>query len=203
MVAQIHVLRNLMTNALLTVNAMVDGKLPPDRRNLHELAQTLDDVSDLVANVSKYDLAYAGDRRVIDVCDMVRSVVNDLALVSSATDVGLTAVEVNSDDIGCRALRGNWRNLHESFEGALRALLGILPPGATIAAAPRSAATITLTVSIPDQEPQSLATYLAAIAPPLERHRGQAHHGAKPGEYCLHLPGTSLCSGATECAPAR
>jgi hypothetical protein len=76
---------------------------------LHELAQTLDDVSDLVANVPKYDLAYGvADGRIIDVCEMVRSIVDDLALVSSATDVGLTAIEVNSDDIGCRALRGNW-----------------------------------------------------------------------------------------------
>ena len=38
MVTQIHVLRNLITNVLLTVNAMVDGNYPRRPEEFHGLA---------------------------------------------------------------------------------------------------------------------------------------------------------------------
>jgi hypothetical protein len=197
MVTQIHTLRNLMTTARLTTGAMLDGLLPLDAKNLRELAETLDNANGLLAKLPKYVFDPAAtDDAIVDVDEMLRSVADEVALVSAATDVAVIVVVPAPADSGCRVMRGNRRAVYAAFEGALRALLTMLPAGSAVTVVPRSAAIITLTVTLPGGEPASLAAHVAEMAAHLEPHRGKIHPGHMPGEYCLHLPGEHLCSGA-------
>lgn len=193
MVAQVHALKNKMTTALLTAGAMLDGTVPSDKKNLRELVQALDEANRLLAAVPKYDLEpETKTESVIDVPDMIRTVAGDLALVSSATGVGLT-VAADLPESGCQALYGNRRSIYEALESALHALMVMLPTGSVIDLAPRSPAVLALTVSFANGRPENLTEHLAKIAPHLEPHSGTAHRDDASGAYCLHLPGTSFC----------
>jgi len=191
---QVHSLRNRMTTALLTAGAMVDGLLPADAKNLRDLAQTLDDLNGILATVPKYDLEPDSAASIIDVHEMIRAVCDDLALIASATSISVNILD-DPAAAGCRVLRGNRRHVGESFEGALRVLLTVLPAGAAVDIAPRSAGIVILTVTTPEHEPKNLTALLTGMAAQLERHRGMVHRGAEPGRYCLHLPGKQLCDG--------
>jgi hypothetical protein len=191
---QIHELRNRLTTAVLTATAMLDGKLPPDKANLQWLVHALEDVKSIVAAVSKYDWirTSTGDQ-VVDIHDLIGSVVDELALVSSAADVRLIPVEPQPEILGCRMLRGRSNAMHGAVEGALHALVGALPPKASIEITPRSAQIVILTATVPG-DAEAASAHLAAIAPHLERHGGRAYLGGAPGEYCLHVPGKPVCS---------
>src|SRR5450755_3714203 len=90
MTTQIHELRNRLTTAVLTATAMLDGKMPPDKSNLQGLVRALEDVKSIIATVSKYDWDQTpADDQVVDVEELVRSVADELAMISSAGDVHL------------------------------------------------------------------------------------------------------------------
>jgi hypothetical protein len=193
MTTQIHELRNRLTTAVLTATAMLDGKLPTDKSNLQGLVRALEDVKSIVATVSKYDWDQtpAGDQ-VVDVEDLVRSVVDELAVVSSAGDVRLVVIGSDPRMKSCGVLRGHALDLHEAVEGAVHALVSALPPRSSIRVAAGPGAVVRLTTTIP-VDWQLAAAHLSAIAPALESRGGRVHLGAQPGEYCLHLPGRPIC----------
>lgn len=155
-----------MTTALLTARAMLDGTVPTDRKNLRELAQALSEANALLATVPKYDLEPGDDPDgVVDVAAMIRTVADDLSLVSSATGVRLT---VAADPAGtCRALRGDRQRIYAALEDALHALMVSLPAGSAITVGPRAADILELSVTFADGRPDRLE--------------------------CLSLPGTCLC----------
>jgi signal transduction histidine kinase len=198
MTTHIHELRNRLTTAVLTATAMLDGKLPPDRTNLQGLVHALEDVKTIVATVSKYDWSKtpSGDQ-IVDVQDVIRSVVDELALVSSAADVRLIARESDSDSFCCGMLRGPSTAMHGAVEGAVHALVSALPPKASITITARSAQVIVLSVYAPGDA--SAAAHLADVAPHLESRGGRAYLGRQPGEYCLDLPGKPVCSQKGDC----
>ena|SRR5665213_4351503 len=106
----------------------------------------------------------------------------------------MTTARLTAGAMGDGVLPTDAKNLRE-----LPVLLTMLPARATIA--PRWPKIITLAVTIPDREPESLAAHVAEIAPHFERHCGELHRGGEPGRYCLHLPGKHLCvGGATRSA---
>jgi signal transduction histidine kinase len=199
MTTHIHELRNRLTTAVLTATAMLDGKLPPDRTNLQGLVHALEDVKTIVATVSKYDWrkAPSGDQ-IVDVQDLIRSVVDELALVSSAADVRLIAAENDSDSFCCGMLRGHSTTMHGAVEGAVHALVGALPPKASVTIAPRSAQIVALRVYAPGDSTAAWA-HLADIAPHLESRGGRAYLSGEPGEYYLQLPGKPVCSQKGDC----
>jgi hypothetical protein len=196
MTTQVHELRNRLTTAVLTATAMLDGKLPTDKSNLQGLVRALEDVKTIVATVSKYDWDQtpAGEQ-VVDVEDLVRSVVDELAVVSSAGDVRLFVTASDPRMSPCGMLRGHALELHEAVEEAVHALVCALPSGSSIRVAAGPGAVVRLTTTIP-VDWQLAAAHLTAIAPALESRGGRVHLGAQPGEYCLHLPGRPICSEA-------
>lgn len=199
MTTHIHELRNRLTTAVLTATAMLDGKLPPDRTNLQGLVLALEDVKTIVATVSKYDWnkAPSGDQ-IVDVQDLIGAVVDELALVSSAADVRLIAADNESDSLCCRMLRGQSTAMHGAVEGAVHALLSVLPPKASVTVAARSAQVLTLTARVPGDASAAWA-HLSEIAPHLESRGGRACLGSEPGEYCLYVPGKPVCSQKGVC----
>jgi hypothetical protein len=191
---QIHELRNRLTTAVLTATAMLDGKLPTDKSNLQGLVRALEDVKSIVATVSKYDWDQTpADDQVVDVDDLVRSVADELAVVSSAGDVRLLVTGSDPRMSPCGILRGHALEMHEAVEEAIGVLVGALPPRSSIRIAAGSGAVIRLTV-VGQFDWQLAAAHLAAMAPALESRGGRVHPGGKPGEYCLHLPGRPVCS---------
>ena len=203
MVTQIHSLRNLMTTARLTAGAMLDGVLPLDAENLRELAQTLDDANGLLASLRKYDLDPAApDDRLIDIDEMIRSVADDVALVSEAAGVAVNVVAPAAADCGCRVMRGDRRVAYAAFEGAMRALVTTMPAGSVITIVPRSAALVGLILTSPGADPERLTAPVAELTPHLESHRLKIHRIAA-GEYCVHLPGEHFCSGGGARAGCR
>jgi hypothetical protein len=153
MVSQIHTLRNRLAAARLTAAAMLDGKLPPNPGNLRTLAQTLDEVNAIVASVPKYDLdGGAGDDPIVDVYDVIESVVEEFAMIASAVDVALVATK---SPTGCRVLRGRPGAMSQALEDELQPLIMALPRGSTIAIAPTAADALRLTVSVPGREPDN------------------------------------------------
>jgi hypothetical protein len=194
MTAQIHELRNRLTTAVLTATAMLDGKLPTDKSNLQGLVRALEDVKSIVATVSKYDWDQTpADDQVVDVEDLVRSVVDELAVVSSAGDVRLVLLGSDPRLSPCGLLRGRALEMHEAVEEALQALVSALPPRSSIRIAAGSGAVVHLSVTIP-VDWELAAAHLAAMAPALESRGGHVHLGTQPGEYYLHLPGRAVCS---------
>ena len=151
MVTQIHTLRNRLAAARLTAAAMLDGKLPPNPANLRTLAQTLDEVNAIVASVPKYDLdGGAGDDPIVDVYDVIASVVEEFAIIASALDV---VVVTTASPTGCRVLRGRAGAMSEALEDALQPLIVTLPRGSTIAIAPTTTDALRVTVGVPGREP--------------------------------------------------
>jgi hypothetical protein len=193
MTAQIHELRNRLTTAVLTATAMLDGKMPPDKSNLQGLVRALEDVKSIIATVSKYDWDQTpADDQVVDVEELVRSVADELAMISSAGDVHLIVAGSDPRMSPCGMLRGRAVAMHEAVEQALHALVSALPPRSSISIAAGSGAVVRLTTTVRGDW-QVATAHLAAIAPALESRGGRAHLGAKPGEYCLHLPGRPVC----------
>lgn len=191
MASQIHELRNRLTTAALTATAMLDGKLPPEKRHLRELVNALADVTSIAATISKHDWGQSADDQV-DVQEIIRSVAADLALAASAAGVRLIVAEPVG--IGCRMLRGPSSAIQGALEDAVHALVNALPAGSSIVIAPRGAGRITLTAAAGDDRPlEALYLYLDEIAPYLESRGGRVHLGEEPGEYTLHLPGRPLC----------
>jgi hypothetical protein len=194
MTTQIHELRNRLTTAVLTATAMLDGKLPTDKSNLQGLVRALEDVKSIVATVSKYDWDQTpADEQVVDVEDLVRSVVDELAVVSSAGDVRLLVAGSDPRMSPCGMLRGHALEMHEAVEEAVQVLVGALPPRSSIRIAAGTGAVVRLTVAgLFDW--QLAEAHLSAMAPALESRGGRVHPGSQPGEYCLHLPGRPVCS---------
>lgn len=191
---QIHELRNRLTTAVLTATAMLDGKLPTDKSNLQGLVRALEDVKSIVATVSKYDWDQTpADDQVVDIEDLVRSVADELEVASSAGDVRLLVTGSDRRMSPCGILRGHALAMHEAVEEALHALLSALPPRSSIRIAAGSGAVVRLTATALGDW-QLAAAHLDAMAPALESRGGRVHLGAKPGEYCLHLPGRPVCS---------
>jgi hypothetical protein len=194
MTVQIHELRNRLTTAVLTATAMLDGKLPTDRSNLQGLVRALEDVKTIVSTVSKYDWDQTPpDDQVVDVDELVRSVADELAVVASAGDVRLIVGGTDPRMSPCGMLRGHALEMHEAVEEALHALLSALPPRSSVQILAGAGAVVRLSTTIP-VDWQLAAAHLAAIAPALESRGGRVHLGARPGEYCLHLPARAVCS---------
>lgn len=194
MTIQIHELRNRLTSAVLTTTAMLDGKLPTDKSNLQGLLRALEDVKTIVSTVSKYDWDQTpADDQVVDIEELVRSVADELALVSSAGDVRLIVAGSDPRMSPCGMLRGHTLEMHEAVEEALHALVSALPPRSSIEIAAGAGAVVRLTTTIP-VDWQLAAAHLTAIAPALESRGGRVHLGSRPGQYCLHLPGRPVCS---------
>jgi hypothetical protein len=201
MATQIHTLRNRLAKAVLTATALVDGKLRPDKANLSALAQALGEVSALVATVPKYALedGAAGDH-LVDTRKLIDSVVSELALISDATGVALTAEPSEPGEARCRVLRGPSAAIYAALEGAAHLLLTMLPIRSSVAIAARSAETIMLTVRLADADPATETALLERLAPVVERHGALVHALDAPGTLCLHLPGERLCVDTEVCA---
>jgi hypothetical protein len=201
MATQIHTLRNRLAKAVLTATALVDGKLRPDMANLSALAEALGEVSALVAAVPKYALedGTAGEH-LVDTRKMIDSVITELALISDATGVELTAEQPEPGDAGCRVLRGRSTAIYAALEGAAHLLLTALPSRSSVTIASRSAGILTLTVRLADADPAAEAALLERLASVVERHGALVHALDEPEAWCLHLPGERLCENPEVCA---
>lgn len=191
--AGIHELRNRLTSAILSVNAMVDEKLAPTRTNLREVSRTLADVQAIIAHARSGDFDH-GSIRLVDLNDVARNVANGLMMLSAAGDVTLTVTPVAADRRGCSALRADPIRVYRAFDEALGIVLAGTPPGSTIEIACPSAQTATLAIRSEKKMQVDLTTQIAAH---MEPHGGSAHRlGRGFSTYCLHFAGDPAC----ECA---
>jgi len=190
-VTEIHELRNRLTTAILTVTAMIDGKMPSTRGNLQHVGQTLADIETIVAKGRDED--WGGDDRFVDLAEIAARVIDAMMMLSAAANVNLILA---SPFNGCRAFRADPRPIYRALDGAVQTLLRAAPAGSTLEIEQASAQSVNLVLHSPKDEAPGSDPF-EPIRRCLETYGGHAVRlsDMKTG-YCLQFPGVPACGCA-------
>jgi hypothetical protein len=198
MTSRIDELRNRLATAMLTVTAMLDGKIASNRANLERVSQSLADVQSIVLTVRNGDWEQSlSTTRLFELRDVIETVVRDLGLIASAAGTQLIVGTPDPAPEGCFALRGRPEQAYRAVEQAVRHLLRALPAATAVEITTPYAQVASVAVR-PRDDPGMLAALLE-IAAILEAYDGRAHAG-EDGCLCLHVAAATVCPCAA--APA-
>lgn len=174
---------------MLSITAMLDGKLPPSRPNLERVSASLADIHAVVVTVRNGDWDHSNSaHKLFELREVAESVVRDLALTASAAEANLV-LAAEPEPPGCLALRGAPEEAYRALDRVLRHLLTATPKITQIELSTPSAQLVRLTIggdspAVLEALPQSAAL--------MESYGGSAHRDAA-GNLCLHFEAAPIC----------